>query len=85
MTEYVKTIRRKIGHGMPLLVGAGVYVSNNCTDFSGEASAQTSEVLGLRWFDADALPPDISPPSLRPLRAFAERVRSGRGRKEGRP
>ena len=45
-----------------------------CRDHSGELTPQEGEVDGLRFFDADRLPENISPPSRRPLaRWLAER------------
>lgn len=48
-----------------------------CDDFEGEPLPETDETLCLQWFDLDALPENISPPSRRPLAAFVEYVRSG--------
>ena len=45
-----------------------------CRDHSGELTPQEGEVDELRFFDADRLPENISPPSRRPLaRWLAER------------
>ena len=45
-----------------------------CRDHSGELTPQEGEVDELRFFDADGLPENISPPSRRPLeRWLAER------------
>lgn len=51
-----------------------VDISYICRDYSGEPTVQASEVQELRWFALDALPDNISPPSRRPLLAFAERM-----------
>ena len=45
-----------------------------CRDYSGELRSQEGEVDELRFFEADRLPENISPPSRRPLeRWLAER------------
>ena len=45
-----------------------------CWDYSGELMSQEGEVDELRFFEADRLPENISPPSRRPLeRWLAER------------
>ena len=45
-----------------------------CRDYSGELKSQEGEVDELRFFEADRLPENISPPSRRPLeRWLAER------------
>ena len=153
MTNYIKTIRQKIGHDMLLVVGAGALPYRNgrvllqlrrdngcwainggsmeigetseqvarrelfeetgltagkleflgvysgedmlytypngdrvcvvaiiftCTDFSGELSAQESEVSELRWFDINDIPASINPPDLRPVSDFIETMNNRR-------
>ena len=154
MTNYIKTIRQKIGHDMLILAGAGVFVHQNgkllmqrrqdngfwsachggavevgeaveetarrelfeetglvanklelfgvysgtdtlstypngdqvyyintfftCTDFSGELSAQESEVSELRWVDINDIPASINPPDLRPVSDFIETMNNRR-------
>ena len=46
-----------------------------CERFTGDLRPDSEEVAELRWFGIDHLPPDISPPVIRPLKAFVERVR----------
>ncbi len=43
-----------------------------CRSFSGELKPQTSEVDQLRFFPADALPENLSPPIRKPLLQWAE-------------
>ena len=49
-----------------------------CPDFSGEIKAQESEVVELKWFDADDLPQNISAPDHKAFTAFAERAKRQR-------
>ena len=42
-----------------------------CQDFSGEIKPQESEVVELKWFDADDLPQNISAPDQKAFAAFA--------------
>lgn len=44
-----------------------------CKAFSGELKKQDSEVDELRFFPADALPENITPPNRIPLKRWAER------------
>lgn len=46
-----------------------------CKSYSGELNAQESEVEELRFFAADALPADLSPPIRVPLLRWAEHKR----------
>lgn len=53
--------------------GDEVYVVDvvfTCDDFSGAFTLQQEEVMELRWFDIDALPEPISPPTRPALQAF---------------
>jgi len=43
-----------------------------CKDYSGALRAQADEVESLRFFPADALPEDLSPPIRTPLLRWAE-------------
>lgn len=43
-----------------------------CREYAGELRPQEGEVDELRFFDGDDLPENISPPSRRPLRKWAE-------------
>lgn len=49
-----------------------------CEDFSGEQLPETDETLRLAWFPLDALPGNISPPVVRPLRDFVALMRARR-------
>jgi len=49
-----------------------------CRDYSGELCPQPGEVDELRWFAADELPEDLSPPTARVIRQWAaEKLKNG--------
>lgn len=43
-----------------------------CEDFSGDPSADEEETLGLKWFEIENIPEDVTPPDRPVLEAFVE-------------
>lgn len=48
-----------------------------CTKYHGTLTAQPEEVEELRFFSADALPENLSPPIAKPLMKYISRRREG--------
>jgi len=47
-----------------------------CRDFKGDPLPDTDETLELKWFDANDMPQNISPPDRKAFEAFADWVKN---------
>jgi len=77
MREYLRNLRKHVGH-MPILVcGASVIVENRnvdimyiCKEYEGEAKADFIESDDVRFFPVGDLPDNISPPCVQGLNEY---------------
>jgi len=49
-----------------------------CTKFEGKLGEQNEEVNELKWFSVDKIPPNLSPPIIRPLNDFIKSLEQER-------